>query len=252
MITLKRTKSPARADDSQSEPRTVRARLRGIAREWLLPLIVVLAILTPVRSVIADWHDVPTGSMEPTILPGDRIMVNKLSYGLRVPFTSRWIATWDAPARGEICVMHSPADGTRLVKRVIGVPGDVVSMINNRIYVNGAPLDVGELTRAEIDALDASVRSVGGRTWMTERLGGREHLIQITPGKGVPRSFAPITVPASMYLVMGDNRDESADSRTFGFVPFESFRGRAFAVAFSLDRQGWWLPRTSRFFRDLD
>jgi signal peptidase I len=89
-------------------------------------------------SAIADWNDVPTGSMNPTILAGDRIFVNKLAYDLRISFTTWRLAHWDNPRRGEIVVFFSPVDGTRLVKRVIGVPGDVIAMNGNRLYINAS------------------------------------------------------------------------------------------------------------------
>src|SRR5215213_7423472 len=117
-------------------------------------LLMVLALMS-FRSTIADWNDVPTGSMKPSILEGDRIFVNKLAYDLKVPFTTWHLAEWDDPERGDVVVFYSPADGVRLVKRVIGVPGDVLEMRVNRLYINGKaadyqPLDpatAGELTR---------------------------------------------------------------------------------------------------------
>src|SRR5688500_5649188 len=105
------------------------------ARSFVFVVLLVLSF----RSSIADWNDVPTGSMKPSILEGDRIYVNKLAYDLKVPFTTWHVAEWDSPERGEVVVFFSPQDGIRLVKRVIGVPGDVVEMRNNRLYVNGLP-----------------------------------------------------------------------------------------------------------------
>src|SRR3954467_3698458 len=99
-------------------------RLRRFPREQIAPLAVIILVLTSFRSAIADWNIVPTGSMNPTIIEGDRIFVNKLAYGLKVPFTTWHLAHWDAPARGEIVVFNSPTDGTRLVKRVVALPGD--------------------------------------------------------------------------------------------------------------------------------
>jgi signal peptidase I len=104
---------------SSNKPLSRGAKARKVLQEWVISFAVAIAVLAPIRSSIADWNDVPTGSMEPTILPGDRITVNKLAYGLRVPFTTSWLATWDEPAPGEIVVLFSPKDGTRLVKRLI-------------------------------------------------------------------------------------------------------------------------------------
>jgi signal peptidase I len=102
----------------------MKQQLRALWREWILPALVVVAILAPLRSAVADWNDVPTGSMIPTILVGDRIFINKLAYDLKVPFTTWQVAKWADPARGDIIVFPSPADGVRLVKRVVAVPGD--------------------------------------------------------------------------------------------------------------------------------
>ena len=100
-------------------------------------LLLLLIILTAVRSAIADWNDVPTGSMNPTIVQGDRVFVNKLAYDLKVPYTTWHLAQWSDPKRGDIVVFFSPADGTRLVKRVVGMPGDKIEMVNEQLFING-------------------------------------------------------------------------------------------------------------------
>src|SRR5580765_3311532 len=99
---------------------------------------IMLLVICSLRSALADWNDVPTGSMKPTIQEGDRVVVNKLAYDLKVPFTTIEVFKWSDPQRGDIVVLFSPVDGTRLVKRVIAVPGDRVAMLNNQLYVNGA------------------------------------------------------------------------------------------------------------------
>ena len=93
---------------------------------WIFSLLVAVLIATSIKSAIADWNTVPTGSMKPTIVEGDRIFVNKLAYDLKVPYTTFHIAEWDNPKRGEIVVFYSPEDGKRLVKRVVGTPGDTI------------------------------------------------------------------------------------------------------------------------------
>ena len=118
-------------------------KLRTLAnylwQSWARDLLIVLLFMVPFRSSIADWNQVPSGSMKPTILEGDRIFVNKLAYDLKVPLTKIQIATWGNPERGDIVTFESPRDGTRLVKRVVGVPGDTIEMQNNRLIVNGEP-----------------------------------------------------------------------------------------------------------------
>src|SRR5262249_35490102 len=109
----------------------------GFWRSWVKPIAVVIVVMTTVRSAIADWNDVPTGSMKPSILEGDRIFVNKLAYDLKLPFTRWHLLQWGGPKRGDIVVFPSPADETRLVKRIIGTPGDCLELRDNRLLVNG-------------------------------------------------------------------------------------------------------------------
>lgn len=225
-----------------------------IWREWLLPLVIVAAILTPIRSSIADWNDVPTGSMRPTILEGDRIYVNKLAYGLRIPFTTTWLARWDAPRRGEIVTFKSPADGIRLVKRVIGIPGDRIAMQGNRLYINGAA------SNYHVTDSDQQLRLSDGRTvnivLAEEQLADptgliAPHALTITPGALSPSTFNEIIVPEGSYFLMGDNRDMSRDSRMIGFVPLHSIYGRSGYVALSVDPDNSYLPRFSRWFTPM-
>src|SRR5271168_5217669 len=115
-----------------------RERWKNVWRE-AKSLLMLILILTAVRSAIADWNDVPTGSMNPTIVQGDRVFVNKLAYDLKVPFTTLHLARWGDPKRGDIVVFFSPTDGVRLVKRVIGVPGDEIQLVNDRLLINGHP-----------------------------------------------------------------------------------------------------------------
>src|SRR5207244_7031484 len=98
--------------------------------------ILMLVVSSALRSALGDWNDVPTGSMKPTIQEGDRVVVNKLAYDLKVPFTTIELWKWDDPKRGDIVVLFSPVDGTRLVKRVVAVPGDSLAMVNNQLFVN--------------------------------------------------------------------------------------------------------------------
>jgi len=114
--------------------------IKTFMKGWGYSLIIALILSTSIKSALADFNDVPTGSMEPTILAGDRLYINKLSYDLKIPYTTIHLLTWDNPKRGDIVVFYSPKDGKRLVKRVIGLPGDTVSMNRNRIYINEKPL----------------------------------------------------------------------------------------------------------------
>ena len=221
--------------------------LRKFWKEWLKPLLVVGLVVCSIRSAVADWNDVPTGSMKPTILEGDRIVVNKLAYDLKVPFTTLHVAEWGNPKRGDIVVCYSPADGKRLVKRVIGLPGDSIAMDNNRLFVNGRPVEYESLETAVSDRVEEQ----GNHHFAAEKLDKRRHAVMATPTLNAMRSFETLIVPEGNYFIMGDNRDNSFDSRYFGVVPRQKIIGRATAVAFSLDRNRHYLPRADRFREKL-
>lgn len=225
---------------------------RRRAWEFLKSLLLVAAVLFPIRSSLADWNDVPSGSMEPTILPGDRIWVNKLAYGLRIPFTHTWLARWDNPAQGEIVILASPKDGTRLVKRLIAGPGDRLELREGRLYVNGTAQLDRELSARERHLI---VEPYIER-WATARIGMEQltagaHAVMFQPRAFVARTYGPVQVPDDSYFVMGDNRDLSADSRVFGFVKRDVIVGRTSAVVLSVDLDHWYAPRLDRIFHGL-
>ncbi len=214
-------------------------RIKRFFRDHVLPVAVTVLVLCSFRSAVADWNIVPSGSMNPTIVEGDRIFVNKLAYDLKVPFTTWHVARWSDPLRGEIVVFNSPKDGTRLVKRCIGMPGDVVSMIDDQLFINGHPASYSD------------PRTSGGNLLMTEQFDGtRRHAVQAIPRIRAMRTFGPVTVPPGSYFMLGDNRDNSADSRYFGFVPRDLIVGRSSAVVLSFDPDTH-LPRPSRTCKTL-
>jgi signal peptidase I len=224
-------------------------RLNRFWREWMRPLLVILIITSSFRSAIADWNDVPTGSMKPTIMEGDRIFVNKLAYDLKIPFTTAKIAQWDDPKRGEVVVLFSPYDGKRLVKRVVGIPGDRIELKNNQLYVNGKTIEYDVVDPKMIDDIPSAQRPMFH--FSLEDLTGRKHLVMMIPGRGAFDSFDAIQVPPHHYWVMGDNRDNSFDSRAFGPVDRSQIVGRAVAVVASLNPSHYYLPRWHRFFTKL-
>ena len=235
---------------SNPAPPAGRQPLLKTLRSWIVSFAMAFAILAPLRSAIADWNDVPTGSMEPTILIGDRIFVNKLAYGLRVPFTHSWIAQWSDPRPGDIVVLNSPQGGTRLVKRLIAGPGDTIALHRNILSINGQDQPYTAVPDSTLADIPPEVRQ--GRRFANEHLRGHAHLVAAIPSiAAARRDFGPITLPPGRYFVMGDNRDNSADSRYFGFVDRSLIVGRSSAVAISVDPKNYYLPRLSRWFSGL-
>lgn len=203
-----------------------------------------------IRSSLADWNDVPTGSMKPTILEGDRVFVNKLAYDLKVPFTTWHIAEWSNPQRGDIVVFFSPKDGQRLVKRVIGLPGDTVEMRDEQLIINGQPVEYASAD-PEIAAQLSGIERERG-IFTTEELPESPHAVMAINGVPAMRTFAPVQVPEGRYFMMGDNRDNSFDSRYFGTVARGQIVGRATSVVLSLNKENHWLPRWSRTCSSLE
>jgi signal peptidase I len=232
------------------DAKTLRARARKFWREELRSLLITALVLFAVRSSFADWNNVPTGSMKPTILEGDYIFVNKLAYDLKVPFTTLHLAQWSAPQRGDIVVFYSPKDGTRLVKRTVGLPGDTVELRHDRLIINGKTVEYKSIADELLPDVTASDRAAS--VYAAEELPGRSHLVAGIPAAPALRDFGPVQVPANSYFMMGDNRDNSYDSRYFGAVKRSRILGRATAVVASLDAQHHWRPRWDRFFSSLD
>ncbi len=246
-----KSKTPAqRTDVEQAESSDKRSFLSRFWREWVKPILIIVVVLSTFRSAVADWNDVPTGSMKPTIVEGDRIFVNKLAYDLKVPFTTWTIVSWSQPKRGDIVVLFSPENGTRLVKRVVGLPGDRIEVRDGRLFINDTPAEYEPLDDQIIAQLDADQRV--GHRFYEEQLDGRRHAMMTTAGYS--HTSGPFLVPADHVFVMGDNRDNSRDSRVreVGAIPIERVVGRASRVVISLDRENHYAPRWGRFFQALE
>ncbi|HET7063042.1 MAG TPA: signal peptidase I [Rudaea sp.] len=217
------------------------------ANKALLAFFVLMVVF---RSAVADWMYVPSGSMNPTIVEGDRILVDKAAYGLRIPFTTTRLTRGSDPQRGDIAIFSSPEDGTTLVKRIVGLPGDTVEMRDDVLLINGVATDYDAAFAAADKDLPGATRREDHH-YLIEKLDGRPHAIMKLPQHFAMRSFGPTAVPQGYYLALGDSRDNSKDSRYIGLVSRDSIVGRAFKVAYSLDAERWYRPRTDRFFAPL-
>jgi signal peptidase I len=207
------------------------SRLAVVWRHWLRPFVLVALAVFAFRSAVLDWNVVPTGSMRPTIVEGDYILVNKIAYDVRVPFAGWRLLPSGEPERGDIVIFEPPGSPDRYVKRVIGLPSDVVGLRGNRLQVNGKP--------------------AGYELPGTEVLTGHAHGVLLPPGWSPGDDFPPVVVPEGHYFVLGDNRGNSKDSRVFGFVPRDRILGKATRVVVSLDPLYNWKPRMSRLFQPL-
>jgi signal peptidase I len=225
-------------------------RISRIWREWR-GFVLFIAVMVVFRSAIADWNQVPSGSMKPSILIGDRIVVDKLAYDLRIPFTLVRLARWAEPHRGDVVTFPSPRDETLYVKRVIGLPGDTVELRRNHLFVNGEEARYTELTDQEVLTLDVDNKPL--YRFLREEIGTMSHIIMLRRDRAESsyQSFAATQVPADHYLMLGDNRDDSGDFRVIGWVDRDRILGRAHAIAFSLDYEHHYAPRLDRFFEDL-
>ncbi|WP_343630376.1 signal peptidase I [Roseateles sp.] len=200
------------------------------------------------RTAIADWNPVPSGSMRPTILEGDVVFVERVAYDWKVPLTEISLRRVDDPHRGDVVTFSSPRDGTRLIKRVVAIPGDTVELRGDRLIINGEPAryaPVEEVT--EPVAPGVALRGVRE----IEEWGGQRRVVQFLPEVNARRDFGPLQVPADAYFMMGDNRDNSEDSRFIGLVQRRQIIGQAHRVLVSADITGHWAPRWDRFAAPL-
>ncbi|MEE9327354.1 MAG: signal peptidase I [Cocleimonas sp.] len=219
--------------------------------------ILFIIFLFIFRGAIADWHPVPTGSMKPTILEGDVVWENKLAYDLQVPFTDISLMRLSEPKRGDIVVFTSAKANKRLIKRLIGLPGDTIEVIDNHLFVNGEAAKYKNIGDAELKP-SRDIDQEDNSTYALESLSDlKSHVIQRKP----PfihslQNYQKKTIPKDYYFFMGDNRDESADSRYYGIVPRSEIRGHATNTMMSvITGKTWkiwnWRFRSERFFDAL-
>ena len=202
-----------------------RLRGEGVAPSWLVeftaPFFPVLLVVLVLRSFLVEPFQIPSGSMIPTLKIGDFILVNKYAYGLRLPVTGTKILAVGEPQRGEVMVFFPPGDARYFIKRVVGIPGDHIRVKDNTLYVNGQKMSQTSV---------AGITTDPGFQVVNENLDGVSHWVR----KGVVASLAgrdfSTQVPAGHYFMMGDNRDNSSDSRYWGPVPEANIVGKAVYV----------------------
>ena len=184
-----------------------KTKRKSVVREYAEAILIAIVLALFIRTFVIQAFKIPSGSMKPTLLVGDHILVNKFIYGIKLPFTDKILISLGEPERGDVVVFKFPLDTRKdYIKRVIGLPGDRVELVDKQLLINGQP---------------------------TEDPHGSYSL------SGSMRQYGPVTVPADHLFVMGDNRDESSDSRVWGFVPRPSLRGKAFLIYWSWDRKNY-------------
>jgi signal peptidase I len=215
-------------------------------KQWLRNnrgFLVFLLCFGLFRTAVADWNPVPTGSMRPTILEGDVVLVNRLAYDLKVPLTDFSLARLGEPQRGDVVTFSSPRTGTRLIKRLVALPGDTVEMRHEVLFINGQAANYSETTRvSEPYAFGLQVEAERA----IEQQGDSRRAVQYFVNAGARGDFGPVMVPADHYFMLGDNRDNSEDSRYIGMVPRELVIGRAGRILVSADITEGWRPRFDR------
>jgi len=192
------------------EVQTAKSKLKkkSVFREYAEAAVIAIILALFIRTFVVQAFKIPSGSMEPTLLVGDHILVNKFLYGIKIPFINKTLLPISEPKRDDVIVFIYPVDKSKdFIKRVIGLPGDEIEIVDNKIYINGEAFEdrygyYPDLGRKAIDP--------GGKT-----------------------RFGPVTVPKDHLFVMGDNRNHSYDSRFWGFVPLDSVKGKAFIIYWS-------------------
>lgn len=217
----------------EREARSRNALREPVAVEYARSFFPVLFVILLFRSFIAEPFKIPSGSMMPTLLVGDFILVNKFAYGLRLPVLNKKVLDVGEPKRGDVFVFRYPENPKEdYIKRVIGLPGDEITYRNKVLYVNGQ--EIAETPLGPYVGPGESGRSMAGAQVKLEKLGDVEHRIMEFPQAFIGHE-GTWKVPPGHYFAMGDNRDNSQDSRFWGFVPEQNLVGRAFVIWMNFD-----------------
>jgi signal peptidase I len=196
-------------DDTRNEEvlTGTKTKRKSVVREYAEAIIIAIVLALFIRTFVIQAFKIPSGSMKPTLLVGDHILVNKFIYGIKLPFTDKILISLNEPEKGDVVVFKFPLDTKKdYIKRVIGLPGDRVELVDKQLLINGRPTEDPQASYSM---------------------------------SGSMRMYGPVTVPADHLFVMGDNRDESSDSRVWGFVPRPYLKGKAFLIYWSWDRKSY-------------
>ncbi len=218
------------------------AEQEPIVVEYAKSFFPVLLIVLVLRSFLVEPFQIPSGSMIPTLEVGDFILVNKYTYGLRLPVVGTKIVDINEPKRGEVMVFIPPHDSRYFIKRVVGLPGDTIRYEDKVLYINDERVPSQPIDQVEIEMPNGMMQS---GILLTETLGEVEHETQIMNAPSRDGGRTVWVVPEGHYFMMGDNRDNSADSRVWGAVPEQNIVGKAFAVWMHKE-PGWTLPTFRR------
>lgn len=210
--------------DYEIQTDNVDAKKKGKLRETIESILVALFFALLIRAFVVQAFKIPSGSMEPTLLVGDYLLVTKFTYGYKFPFIKKRVFSFNKPDRGDIVVFKYPVDPDKdFIKRVIGIEGDEILIKDKKVFVNGKPFEI-------------------------EKAVYRDNVI--LPKELNPRdNYGPVRVPKDNLFVMGDNRDSSLDSRFWGFVPIENLRGKAFIIYWSFDSNNYPFYRLDKKIR---
>jgi signal peptidase I len=219
-------------------------------KESIWSLLGVLLIAHSIRWAVAEAYVIPSGSMLPTLLLHDHIFVNKMIYGVRIPFSSQWLVKFNEPKRGEIVVFKNPRDGVVMVKRIVGISGDKVRYDGRALFLNDQLVETSPAASKEnFDWLRESdvENRLEQHEFLNEKIGDVTHDLLLDRDEG-PYEPQEYTVPEGELFMLGDHRDNSADSRVWGFLPKENILGRASFVWLTCDES---LPVVDLFCNPL-
>ncbi len=224
-----------------SETQQETQKKKSFYKEWIEPFLIAAVVALFIRQFVVEAFKIPSGSMIPTLTIGDHLLVNKFIYGPRIPFTDTRIFAWKEPKRGDIIVFKYPENETKnFIKRVVGLPGDKIEIKNGKLFINDQPVPVTDLGVYEGRTRGRVLPTIRNRGSLKNSSGTVKHkILYLHDQSGY--NFGPILVPKDSVFVMGDNRDNSQDSRVWGFVNYNKILGRALIIYWSWDGDGRWV-----------